>query len=399
MTPPGWERTTLGDLGRYINGRGFGKHEWSDTGRPIVRIQNLTGTGRTFNYYAGDDVPDGQVARPGDLLVSWAATLGAYIWTGPEAVINQHIFKVESSIDVRFHKYLLDHKLSALMRETHGSGMVHITRSRFDAVPVDVPPPKEQHRIVEILEDLLSRVDAGVAALEASLKRLRRIHAATGHQLMTHEWPCEPIRAIALLVTDGDHNPPKRVADGVPHITAKGIRNGLIGLEGCTYVSEDGFKQTTSRYAPTSGDVIVTCVGTIGEVAIVPPGLRFSADRNLAAIRVDPSRVLPAYLALALRGHGLQQQMKQASSSTAQPHLYLRGLRELQIPLPDIATQAQVVSAADEFNERALNLANSVSMTRHQGELLRSSLMAAAFSGDLTSSGADGACDKEAAHV
>ncbi|MBL0002993.1 MAG: restriction endonuclease subunit S [Actinomycetales bacterium] len=56
-----------------------------------------------------------------------------------EAVINQHIFKVESNIDRRFHKYLLDYKLADLTRHAHGSGMVHITRGRFDSVPVIVP--------------------------------------------------------------------------------------------------------------------------------------------------------------------------------------------------------------------------------------------------------------------
>ena len=138
MTLQTWKRTTLGDLGRYLNGRAFKKNEWSSHGRPIIRIQNLTGSSTAYNYFEGE-LEDRYIVQPGDLLVSWAATLGAYIWHGPEAVLNQHIFKVESNIDVRFHKYLLDHMLSDLMRHTHGSGMVHITRGRFDSMPVSVP--------------------------------------------------------------------------------------------------------------------------------------------------------------------------------------------------------------------------------------------------------------------
>lgn len=109
--PGGWARTTLGQLGRYLNGRAFKKSEWRESGRPIIRIQNLTGTASHYNYFQGE-VEERHLARPGDLLVSWAATLGAYFWSGPEAVVNQHIFKVESNIDPRFHKYLLDYKLS-----------------------------------------------------------------------------------------------------------------------------------------------------------------------------------------------------------------------------------------------------------------------------------------------
>src|SRR5258708_3170634 len=85
-------RPTLGEVGEYINGRGFAKSEWSTHGRPIIRIQDLTGTGDAPNYYAGW-VEDKYLVQPDDLLVSWAATLGAFIWRGPEGWLNQHIFK------------------------------------------------------------------------------------------------------------------------------------------------------------------------------------------------------------------------------------------------------------------------------------------------------------------
>jgi len=145
--PSGWEWSTLGEIGEYLNGRGFKKSEWRETGRPIIRIQNLTGSGEAFNFYQGD-AEERHVVRDGDLLVSWAATLGVYIWRGPEAVLNQHIFKVRSHLDLRFHRHLLSHVLADLLRQTHGSGMVHITKGRFDSTRVPVPPLAEQDRIV-----------------------------------------------------------------------------------------------------------------------------------------------------------------------------------------------------------------------------------------------------------
>lgn len=47
--PEGWAFATLGDVGRYINGRAFKPSEWEDKGLPIIRIQNLTGTSSKFN--------------------------------------------------------------------------------------------------------------------------------------------------------------------------------------------------------------------------------------------------------------------------------------------------------------------------------------------------------------
>jgi type I restriction enzyme, S subunit len=176
--PPGWRRTTLGEIGEYINGRGFKKSEWSDRGLPIIRIQNLTGSRKELNYYEGE-IDERHVVNPGDLLISWAATLGAYLWAGPRAALNQHIFKVRSFVDRKFHYYLMQHILGDLYRQTHGSGMVHITKSKFDAVPVLIPETEDQQkRIVAEIEKQFSRLDEAVANLKRVKANLKRYKAA-----------------------------------------------------------------------------------------------------------------------------------------------------------------------------------------------------------------------------
>ena len=178
--PKNWEKTKMGDIGKYLNGKAFKSGEWKSSGRPIIRIQNLTGSGSEYNYFQGV-VEDRYVVMPGDLLFSWSATLGTYIWQGPEAVLNQHIFKVESRIDKKFHRYLLDFKIQEMQSQTHGSGMVHITKKSFDAIEVHIPPIDEQHKIVELLEDHLSRLDAAVADVKQA-----KIKAAQFRRSLLH---------------------------------------------------------------------------------------------------------------------------------------------------------------------------------------------------------------------
>ena len=102
--PAGWLGITLGDAAEYINGRGFKSTEWESVGRPILRIQNLTGSGTALNRYSGP-VENKHIVKSGDLLISWAATLGAYIYKGEEAALNQHIFKVVPWIGKEFLYY------------------------------------------------------------------------------------------------------------------------------------------------------------------------------------------------------------------------------------------------------------------------------------------------------
>lgn len=177
LLPKGWCLADIGSLGHYLNGRGFKKSEWAERGRPIIRIQNLTGSSDHFNYFEGQVDPKCEV-ETGDLLMSWAATLGAFIWRGPSAVLNQHIFKVESFIFRPFHYYVLLWALDALYRNAHGSGMVHVTKGKFEGTPVLLPPLPEQHRIVEAIESYLTRLDDAMATLERVQRNLKRYRAS-----------------------------------------------------------------------------------------------------------------------------------------------------------------------------------------------------------------------------
>src|SRR5690606_20064129 len=132
--PSTWKEHKLGDLGRYINGRAFKPAEWGSKGLPIIRIQNLTDPDKPYNYFDGH-VSEKHLVRDGDLLISWSATLGSFIWDRGDAALNQHIFKVkvnERLVEKEFLHYLILHILDELASQTHGSTMKHITKRKFD---------------------------------------------------------------------------------------------------------------------------------------------------------------------------------------------------------------------------------------------------------------------------
>ena len=178
--PSGWRWATVGDTGRYINGVAFKPADWGAEGLPIVRIQNLTNAAKPLNRTTRKVDPIYRIEF-GDLLVSWSATLDAFIWDREPGLVNQHIFKVlpdERIIEKRFLFYLLRLAISEMMKSEHlhGSTMKHINRGPFLAHRVALPPLSEQRRLVAEMEKQLTRVEAGVAALrriQANLKRYR----------------------------------------------------------------------------------------------------------------------------------------------------------------------------------------------------------------------------------
>ena len=394
--PPGWESTTLGALGRYLNGRAFKKNEWSTRGRPIIRIQNLTGSGASYNYFEGD-VEERYVARPGDLLVSWAATLGAYIWSGPEAVVNQHIFKVESNIDRRFHKYLIDYKLGELMEHSHGSGMVHITRSRFDALPVAVPPLEEQQRIVTILDDHLSRLDAAEELMRTSQRRLNVMDRAVIDDVMVRRaeesgWPVVSLGELVgdkRTMTDGPFGSHLTSA----HYSAAGaqvVRLQNIGdgqyKEAAAFIPLDHYS-SLEKHNVVEGDVVVASLGDNLPRAAVVPDLGGPAIVKADCIRVRlPEQVEAQWVVLACRSSRAKHWARDRLHGVGRQRLGLGGIRDIPVPFPPSpAVRRSALEWMCDQLDNSILLRSDLDQELKRAEALRRSLLAAAFAGELTS--------------
>ena len=139
-------RKNLGDLASFINGSAFKPEEWSLSGLPIVRIQNLTQENASFNYYDGDSCSKIRITK-GDVLVSWSATLGVFTWDKGDALLNQHIFKVafdKEDIDKEFFIYTVKTALETMGQFAHGSTMRHVVKKDFDETQVAFPSKEEQ---------------------------------------------------------------------------------------------------------------------------------------------------------------------------------------------------------------------------------------------------------------
>lgn len=174
--PKGWCWATINDTGSYINGFAFKPSHRSDSGRPIIRIQNLTDPSKPFNY-TKLELPDDYKVSQNDILVSWSATLDVFLWHGPNALLNQHIFKVvpnESLVDKTFLRYSLKKSIEELLNteHLHGSTMKHINRGPFLAHQIPLPPLNEQSRIADKIDELFSELDNGIEELETAQKKL-----------------------------------------------------------------------------------------------------------------------------------------------------------------------------------------------------------------------------------
>ena len=165
--------TRMGDIATYVNGYAFKPEQWEDNGYPIIRIQNLNDANAPYNYYSGD-LAEKYLIHNGDVLVSWATHLEAYIWKGREAWLNQHIFKAvfdKMYVDKTYYVYACEEALRQAFRNAHGfkPTMEHIKKSDFDAAIVRLPDIETQKEFA----DFVNQVDKSKVVVQKSLEKTK----------------------------------------------------------------------------------------------------------------------------------------------------------------------------------------------------------------------------------
>lgn len=393
--PNGWELTTLGKLANYINGRAFKPTDWETTGRPIIRIQNLTGSTDTVNRFSGEVEPK-YIISDGDLLISWSATLGAFIYRGEEAVLNQHIFKVEPFVNKKFLFYLVNAYLDTLKRQVHGSGMQHITKGKFDNSPVPLPPPDEQKRIAEKLDQVLARVDACQTHLERVpqiLKRFRQsvLAAATLGQLtegwreekaVIGNWKLVNLREVAIGFNYGTSAKSQKEGK-VPVLRMGNIQDGKLDWSDLVFTSS---KDEIEKYKLVKGDVLFNRTNSpdlVGKTAVYKGERPAIYAGYLIKIKCG-DELLPDFINYCLNspmGRDWRWQVK--SDGVSQSNINAQKLADFEFELPPLEEQAEIVRRVEKLFAYAAKLEARYQSASEQVARLTPSLLAKAFRGEL----------------
>ncbi len=177
-----WMVRRQDELIKCINGRAYRRSEWEKDGVPVVRLQNLTGSGEDY-YYSKLQLPAYQYMNKGDLIFMWSASFGPYIWRGGKAIYHYHIWKIEcQKVDRTFYYYKLVELTENLKKGSSGSTMAHLTKGGMERYKVTIPCLiDEQKEIGRILSDM----DAEITALEGRRDKIIAIKQGMMRELLT----------------------------------------------------------------------------------------------------------------------------------------------------------------------------------------------------------------------
>lgn len=442
--PENWVWTKLGKIANYYNGRAFKPAEWSEEGRPIVRIQDLTGTNKGEpNYFEGQVAEKHEITK-GDLLISWSATLGAYIWNGSDAVLNQHIFKVESYINKKYHYYVVQNSIVSLYSKTHGSGMVHITKKLFDETPVPLPNLNEQRRIVEKVESLLNKIEKAKQLIEEAKQTLgmqfnsvlskafrgdltsqwrkrngseftreefvaqlrdERIKLCKGnkdkeyysekfHSLLEQkeniprDWIITTFELICDNITKGTTPKASEITleGDVPFLKVYNIIDNKIDFEyKPAFIPKIVHENKLKRSIVYPGDVLMNIVGPpLGKVAIVPSTYPDWNVNQAIAIFRPIKGILNEYIFYSLIYEKTLAEVFQATRGVVgQSNISLEQCRKLKVAVPPLNEQIEIVKGIKYTFERLKIVEENVNYLSGVLDKIKESVIAKALRGEL----------------
>lgn len=211
-----------------------------------------------------------------------------------------------------------------------------------------------------------------------SAKKIRRSHIPSpieeGLFDIPASWVWTNLGNAMLNVTDGFHSTPKTLDSGVPYVTAKHVKPGLIDFDSCLYVSEEDFAEIASKTRPRKGDVLVVNIGAgCGLSSIIQVEYEF-AFKNVAILNrpddVDP-RFLFGYLMFRR-----EDIFDERAKGGAQPFLSLGLIREIPFPLPPLAEQCRIVAKVDELMTLVDKLEQQLAAARATAEKLLAAAVA-----------------------
>lgn len=281
----------------------------------------------------------------------------------------------------------------------NGTAQPNLAAKNLELFLIPLPPFSEQQRIVERIEELFAKLDEAKERLQEAADSFAVRKAAILHKAFTGEltkqwrrengvsdasWVEKTIGEFAdvkggkrlpkghQLITEETRHPYLRIAD---------FGENTIDMSDLHYISEETFS-LISRYIITKNDVYISIVGTIGKSGVIPSVLD-GANLTENAARIISKVTLPKYLNFFLQSPDTQNDIQDRIRSATLGKLSLLNIKAISVPLPSLPEQHEIVRLIDDLLARERAAQQAVEQALASIDLMKKSILARAFRGEL----------------
>ena len=407
-----WIKMTLGEMGHWFGGGTPSKARadfWTNGDIPWVSPKDMK-TPKIRD--AQDHITEAAVKGSSTSLVPAGSVLvvvrsGILKHTLPVAIterevaLNQDLKAITPNENVlteylalglkAFEKRILDECCK------DGTTVQNIKMPSFLRFALPLPPLPEQRRIVARIEELFSRLDAGVAALrhaKAQLQRYRQsVLAAAVTGQLTQEWRemngltlsdwesvnIDDISEVKTGKTPKRGEPQFWNNGTIPWLTSSATNNEFTHVAD-QFVTKAALDSGLKLFEP--GTLLLAMYGegkTRGQVTEIT--FQATCNQACAAIIVNDARAFRPFVKLRLQE--CYEQTRKAASGGNQPNLNLTKVREIPLNLPPLSEQYQIVAEVEARTTAIDHLEAELDRQITRASLLRQLTLKEAFLGQF----------------
>ena len=274
--------------------------------------------------------------------------------------------------DLRYLFYFLSAGKENMLQMAFGGTQPNISQAIIKNLPFLDVSHNEQQAIADFLDKECAQIDSIAADLEKQIALLQQYKKSlitetvtkgldksapmkdSGNSIIGSVNCCYTTKKLKYIVetpiTDGTHETPALVDDGIPFLSAESVKNGILDFEYKRgYISESDHKFFCKKIKPQKNDVFIVKSGaTTGNVGIVTVDQEFSIWSPLALIRCDDKTVLQKFIYYCVGSNYFKHEIEQAWSYGTQQNIGMGVIENLTVVIPPIDEQKKIVHYLDD---------------------------------------------------
>jgi type I restriction enzyme S subunit len=352
--PDSWSWSTLGDQCDLYQPKTISREKMITGG--AYEVYGANGVIGMYNEYNHED---------SEVLLSCRGNCGTVNVSKPKSWINGNAMVCKPKTPALLKNYLRFYLESInFTKVITGTAQQQITREPLSKVEIAMPPISEQHKIVELLEGLLSRLDAALAEIKDVKVKAAQFRRSFVHEMTTAIEGSDVMGILDIC----DVYQPKTIS------TKELIADGEFPVYGAN--GQIGFYD---KFNHEDSEVTVTCRGaTCGTVNVIPAMSWITG--NAMVFRPKDSRIQKGFLEYVLRG----MDWTPVITGTAQPQITRTSIQDMFVNVPSPEIQSEIYMKLEGSLTQVTNVELLSKKVEIQAANLRRSLLQAAFTGQLT---------------
>lgn len=401
--PSNWCECKFGDVCYLQNGYAFNSKEYLDSGVNLIRISDIQKDKVITDNCVKvcDNVDSCFRVNKGDFLLAMSGATtgktGIYLYDN-YALLNQRVGNLkiysEDVLNPLYRNYFIMNKRREIEKKAYGGAQPNISKQLIEDLDLLLPPLAEQERIVEKIEEIFAKIDAGVEKLKSAQEKIKQykqsvLHSAfTGKLYKTTEWQQTKLSEISNVLGGYAFKSNLFTTDGYQIIRMSNIKPLELNLKERPVFIKNIDNKLKQQYMLMPNDIVITLTGTrkkrdYGYVVLIETNSGLLLNQRLARLRPN-FKVKPKYLAYALQSEPYQSQFfSYETGNVGQGNVSMKALIEEAIYLPTIPEQERIVEEIEKRFAKADKMLEVVEKSIETAEKLKQSILKKAFEGKL----------------